>query len=459
MVLTEMLNRYAKSFSNSPKRKRTRTRKNSSNRVRDLLLPVLLRDLLGVSVCFPKVVSEQSSCLVTDSYESISMVNDSVEFKSCCEVSNVEDSVELQRILTETKRKLSESEKKLVETEEKLMETERKLTETKNLSDTVNKLAVAERNLKDSLFRLDSIKHDDSLVKFYTGLPCYTTLSIYFEEILKPDASVMRQWSECRSASDYGDTKAGVSCSLPLEEQLFMTLVRLRLGLLERDLAFRFNISQATVSRITCTWINLMYHSFKSIETFPSWALVRKYMPGAFKKDYPNTRIIIDATEFFIDRPSSLVSQSSTFSSYKNRNTVKVLIGITPSGVISFVSVAYEGSISDRKLVEACGLLQKLEPGDEIMADKGFTSQGLLVPLGVRLNMPPFLQSNTQMPASDVFTTRKIARLRVHVERAIRRVKDYRILQGSLPASMWDCFSGIIYVCCMLTNFEPPLVC
>ena len=84
----------------------------------------------------------------------------------------------------------------------------------------------------------------------------------------------MRQWSGCRSASDYGDTKAGVSCSLPLEEQLFMTLVRLRLGLLERDLAFRFNISQATVSRITCTWINLMYHSFKSIETFPSWALV-----------------------------------------------------------------------------------------------------------------------------------------------------------------------------------------
>ena len=40
----------------------------------------------------------------------------------------------------------------------------------------------------------------------------------------------------------------GISCSLPLQEQLFMTLVRLRLGLLEHDLAFRFNISQATVS-------------------------------------------------------------------------------------------------------------------------------------------------------------------------------------------------------------------
>lgn len=63
------------------------------------------------------------------------------------------------------------------------------------------------------------------------------------------------------------------------------------------------------------------------------------------------------------------------------------------------------------------------------------------------------------MSASDVFTTKKIARLRVHVERAIGRVKDYRILQGSLPASMWDSFSDMIYICCMLTNFGPPLVC
>ena len=60
-------------------------------------------------------------------------------------------------------------------------------------------------------------------------------------------------------------------------------------------------------------------------------------------------------------------------------------------------------SISDRKLVEVSGLLQKLEPGDEIMADKGFTIQDLLIPYGIRLNMPPFLSSNSQMAASDVF--------------------------------------------------------
>ena len=93
------------------------------------------------------------------------------------------------------------------------------------------------------------------------------------------------------------------------------------------------------------------------------------------------------------------------------------------------------------------------------MADKGFTIQDLLIIYGVHLNVPPFLQSKMQMAASNVFTTKKIARLRVHVERAIGRVKDYRILQGCLPASMWDSISDVIYVCCMLTNFGPPLVC
>ena len=70
-----------------------------------------------------------------------------------------------------------------------------------------------------------------------------------------------------------------------------------------------------------------------------------------------------------------------------------MLIGVTPSGAISFVSEAYEGSISDHKLVEVSRLLEKLEAGDEVMADKGFTIQDLMIPYGIRLNMPPFLQS------------------------------------------------------------------
>ena len=145
-------------------------------------------------------------------------------------------------------------------------------------------------------------------------------------------------------------------------------VVRLRLGLYEFDLANRFNMSQSTVSRITTTWINLLYRTLKGIERYPSWHIVKKYMLESFKREYLSTQVIIDATEFHIEQPSSSVSQASTFSPHKNINTVKVLIGIIPSGAISFVSKCYEGSI----LVEVSGLLPKLEEGNQIMADKGF---------------------------------------------------------------------------------------
>ena len=208
-------------------------------------------------------------------------------------------------------------------------------------------------------FRYENIKTRDDLVKFYTGFPDHITLPAFYEEIFKADVKVMRQWEGKGCKDSYDDKKCGHSCKLPLLEQFFLTLVKLRLGLLELDLAFRFGISQSTVSRIVGTWINLLYCNLKTIECFPPWYIVKKYMPEVFKNEYPNTRLILDATELGVERSSSLLSQACTFSTYKNRNTVKVLVGITASGAVSFVSQAYEGSISDRKLVEVSGLLDK----------------------------------------------------------------------------------------------------
>ena len=211
---------------------------------------------------------------------------------------------------------------------------------------------------------MENIRDSDDSAKFYTGFSDYRTLAAFYEEVLESNTKVMRQWDKKNSKNDYDDDiKAGQACKLPLLEQFFKTLVHLHLGLLELDLA---------VSRIVSHEVNLIFHNLKALERYPHWHIVKKYMPEVFKRDYLNTRLIIDATEFPIERPSSLLSQSCTFSSYKNRNTIKILVGIMPSGVVTFVSSTYEGSISDRKLVEVSGLLDLLERGDEIMADKGF---------------------------------------------------------------------------------------
>ena len=126
---------------------------------------------------------------------------------------------------------------------------------------------------------------------------------------------------------------------------------------------------------------------------WPDRDTIRDTMPAIFKEQYPRTTVILDATEIKINTPSSLLLQSQTYSNYKSTNTFKALVGISPAGHVMFVSSLYTGSISDTELVERSGFLRLLQSGDKVMADRGFTIEDILTPLGVGLNIPPFLSS------------------------------------------------------------------
>ena len=53
------------------------------------------------------------------------------------------------------------------------------------------------------------------------------------------------------------------------EDEFFLVLVRLHLGLMEQDLADRFEISQSATSRIISIKINFLYFKFKEITMRP----------------------------------------------------------------------------------------------------------------------------------------------------------------------------------------------
>ena len=109
---------------------------------------------------------------------------------------------------------------------------------------------------------------------------------------------------------------------------------------------------------------------------------------------------------------------------------------MSPSADITFVSSLYEGSMSDKEITKQSGILSVLEEEDEVMTDKGFLVSDLLSPINVSLVKPPFLSERRQFTREEVTTTQKIARLRIHVERAIRRIKQYYIFDGVLTLSL-----------------------
>ncbi|CAH3122123.1 unnamed protein product [Porites lobata] len=106
--------------------------------------------------------------------------------------------------------------------------------------------------------------------------------------------------------------------SLSRFQEFVMVLMKLRLNVPFQDLAYRFMVSVPTL-----------------------W----KTMPMCFQHAFGRkVTVIIDCFEVFIERPSNLLARAQTFSSYKHHNTIKILIGITPQGTVSFVSEAWEAA-------------------------------------------------------------------------------------------------------------------
>ncbi|GFQ89312.1 uncharacterized protein TNCT_373481 [Trichonephila clavata] len=188
-------------------------------------------------------------------------------------------------------------------------------------------------------------------------------------------------------------------------DRYFMFLVKLRTGISNEFLSVLFGISDSTVSRDFNLVTDVLHDKLKLQDVFPTKDEVIRYMPPPFRMHCKNVRIIVDCTEFEIQKPASPMEQQMTFSRYKNANTLKGMIGITPNGAISFISELYSGSISDKELFIRSKLMDRLERNDVVMADKGFLISKELEEIGCKLYQPIFLQDKIQFNFSEMSIT------------------------------------------------------
>ena len=278
------------------------------------------------------------------------------------------------------------------------------------------------------VFCIDQISQDDKLMQYYTGFS-YNTFNKIYKFLVPLEDTIMPPINNIT-------TKA-----MNYKNQLFLTFCKLRNNFDLQDLCFRFGITKQSAGVIFSTWINFMFLRFGEVPIWPHRDVIAQHMPKKYSEEFPSTFAILDCTEIKIQKPSSLKAQSQTYSDYKSANTVKALVAIDPKGFLLFASMLFAGSMSDHEIFRKSGLkyllgklieIDYLKRGDGLMVDKGFKIEDDINELGLNLNIPPFARQGTQMSKTDALFTKKIAAHRVHVERAISRIKKFKILSNQI---------------------------
>lgn len=299
----------------------------------------------------------------------------------------------------------------------------------------------------------DYFKGNNKKTLFYTGLTTWTLFRNFYELV----KTVL---------------PTHFNCKLSQFQMLALTLMKLRLNLKFTDLGYRFQIDETTASRYfhRCIFIlHKLFYESKLIHWPKERSNLINNVPSYFKSTFKEMiTIIVDCFELFIELSGILKASAQSFSQYKHHTTLKYLIGISITGVIIFISKGFGGRASDKFVVNESGFLENLQPGDWVLADKGFLVQNEVEEKEATLILPSFIKEGNQLHPTQVEESRYVASIRIHVERVISVVRQkFNICSDTAQMSAVskqndlfnnDLYDKIIFVCCSLVNICPSVV-
>ena len=209
-----------------------------------------------------------------------------------------------------------------------------------------------------------------------------------------------------------------------------MVLVKLKQDRSFQLIADDFGISRSYAGRIFRIVLPQIAMYAKSFIFWPPRENIKANLPLAFKARFSSVTAIIDCLEIEIEKPESALKQAQTWSAYKSCNTIKYLVSIVPNGMVNFVSRGFGGRTSDIEVLLKSGFLNHMESGMVIMADRGFKSiEPLLRSMGCFLVRPDSVGARDIPEAGRVLFSKQVASLRIHVERAIRRIREFAMVK------------------------------
>ena len=278
----------------------------------------------------------------------------------------------------------------------------------KKNANLLDKLNQTKRKVMD----VDNIKNDDKTLNFLNGI-LNAHLFKWLLSLVKPNVEPTTK-------------------SIIHENHLLLVLMKLRHGYVNKDLALRFNTNVTNISNIFRTYLKALSDILKNFIVWPEREALRRNIPSSFK-NFKNCVCTIDCN-------------------------IKYLVGITPSGTVSFLSAGWGGRASDKEITRNSGFLDKVTFGDCVLADRGFLIEEELANRGAVLRIPAFTRGKAKMSAKDVDMSRQIAHVRIHVKRVIGQLKKIRILNSVIPLSQVDLADDTMIVISGIVNLSPSVV-
>lgn len=226
-------------------------------------------------------------------------------------------------------------------------------------------------------------------------------------------------------------------------------------------LGFDYGISTGYCARLFKRTISVIAKALAKFIVWSDPTVVWHRLPIAFRANYSEVVSIIDCFEIEIQKPTNPVHQSHTWSEYKKCNTVKYLVSATPDGIVNFISEGFGGRITDVQIIKSSGFLNVLPQNSVVMADRGFKNiESLLQQKSCRLVRPPSVNEGEPMSKADVRLTKQIAALRIHIERVIKRYREFAILRPHATVNLYliASLNEIVFVASALINIQNPLI-
>lgn len=245
---------------------------------------------------------------------------------------------------------------------------------------------------------------------------------------------------------------------LSVRQRVMLVLTKFKTNLTYVTLSTLFNITPDLCKTYIYEIIPVLARILKPLIYFPSKTEILRNMPLCFT-DFQNVRVVLDCTEIFIQSPKCLCCRIKFYSQYKSHMTVKFMTGVSPGGLITYVSKPYGGRASDKVIFEESNVITLLDSGrDAVMVDKGFRIETICDIHNIKLIRPPFLEKKNQLAAEESILNAKIASARVHIERSNQRLKIFKILSGKMNWALIPMVEDIFIIICAVTNLSSPIL-